>query len=124
MRKYTIVPLPVGIFTGITPLSRMCFGFIWDRYRVSGYNVAGTAGASRWVDDETRDVFCLYSHRELAADMGASERTVRRCLDELRDAGLIWWKRDGYQGPCRFFVHEGVAAYMRPSNSVTHDRAG
>ena len=117
MRKYTIVPLPTGVFEGITPLSRMCFGFIWDRYRVSCYNVSG--GHDAWYDYDWDETFCVFSHRELSEQVGASERTIRRCLDELRRAQLIETKRCEYQGACRFFIPEDVRAYMRPVGSVS-----
>ncbi|MDO5378491.1 MAG: hypothetical protein Q4G52_09175 [Clostridia bacterium] len=43
---YTIVPLPQGPFEGLDALARYAFGLIWDRYRVSSYNVTGCAGDS------------------------------------------------------------------------------
>lgn len=43
---------------------------------------------------------CWPSHRTIAADAHVSERTARRCLDELRDAGLVSWtgQSDGSGG--------------------------
>lgn len=113
-RLYTIVPLPTGPFEHIDALSRLCFGLIWDRYRVSSYNVTGTAGDSPWYDEDQEEVFCLYRQDELARDMGCSERTVRRCLETLREAGIIWWRKAVYKGANRYFVDPPIREYLWP----------
>lgn len=38
---------------------------------------------------------CCPGHAEIAAAIGAGERTVRRATEALRDAGIIAWKRNG-----------------------------
>ena len=112
-RLYTLVPLPEGPFRGLDPVSRMVFGAIWDRYKLSSYNVTGTPGDSPWYDHQTGAVFCVFSHAELAEAVGISERTVRRSLDALRDAGLLIWRKATYKGACRYYVTEYVRAYLR-----------
>ena len=118
MRKYTIVPLPAGPFERLDPLARMCFGFIWDRYKLSNYNVTGAADDSPWYDATVEAVYCVYSQHELAADIGCSLRTVRRCLDDLVNENVLWYRRCEYQGAARFYVSEHVCEYMRPTSSV------
>ena len=112
MQKYTIIPNPIGIFEGLDPLSRLAFGLIWDRYRLSSYNVTGTAGDSQWYDYERDEVFCLFNQAELAQMMGCGIRTVKRCLDTLRDAGLIDWRKADYKGVCRYYVQQYTREYM------------
>lgn len=116
MTKYTIVPLADGPFAGLDALSRMAFGLIWDRYKLSSYNVSGAAGDCEWYDHRREEVFCIFSHVELARLIGCSERTVRRCLGDLKDADVIDWRRCAYGGACRFYVHEHIREYMRPQS--------
>lgn len=110
---YTIVPLPMGPFAGLDPLARMTFGMIWDRYRLSGYNVTGCAGDSPWYDNDRGEVYCLYAQAELAQQMGCSERTIRRCLEDLREARIIWSRKAAYKGACRYYVYQGIRDYLR-----------
>ena len=110
-QKYTIVPNPVGPFAGLDPLSRLVFGLIWDRHRLSRYNVVG--GQERWIDRDG-NVFCLFSQAELAALSGMSERTVRRCLDDLRRAQIVSWQKSGFRGVNRYYIDLAVWHYLRP----------
>ncbi len=113
---YTIVPLPQGPFAALDPLARLCFGLIWDRYKISSYNVTGCAGGSPWYDYDEEEVFCVFGQDELAQQMGVSERTVRRCLADLKAAGLIWWRKAKYAGSCRYYVDYTACAYLRPQS--------
>ena len=44
---------------------------------------------------EAEDIFCWPSQEKLAEDLDTSKWTVIRCLNELRDYGLIDWKQQG-----------------------------
>lgn len=111
-KYYTLVPLPQGPFERLDPLARMAFGFIWERYKVSSYNVTGGGDNSPWYDPTVDEIFCVYDRAELAAVIGCSERTVRRCLDDLKAAGLIWWRKL-YGGACRYYVDKPIREYLR-----------
>lgn len=123
-KYYTLVPLPEGIFDGVPLIDRAVFGLIWERWRLSSYNVAG--GKNEWIDPLFEDVFCVYSHDELARQIGASEKTIRRALIDLRDEyGFITWRKASYKGSCRYFVEPGVCEYMsarRHDNMSDTDR--
>ena len=101
-QKYTIVPNPVGPFAGLDPLARLVFGLIWDRHRLSRYNVVG--GQERWID----------RNGELA---GLSERTVRRCLDDLRRAQIVSWQKSGFRGVNRYYIDLAVWHYLSPERA-------
>ena len=112
MQKYTIIPNPTGVFEGIDALARLTFGLIWDRYRLSSYNVTGAAEDSKWYDYRRDEIFCLYSQADLPEQMGCGVRTVKRCLDDLKAAGLIDWRKADYKGVCRYYVSEYTREYM------------
>ena len=114
-QKYTLVPLAQGPFIGIDPLARMAFGLIWDRYKVSSYNFIGAESESPWYDKTMDDVFCVYDQDELAREIGCSVRTVRRCLKDLNEAHLLYWRKATYKGACRYFVGYAAKAWLRRS---------
>lgn len=116
--KYTIVPLAEGPFEYCDALSRMAFGLIWDRYKVSDYNVTGAGADSAWYDEVYDDVFCVYNVGELAQKIGCSERTARRCLDDLQRQGVIFWRRAEYGGANRYFVTHRTKEYLRRDASL------
>ena len=61
------------------------------------------------VARENRAGECWPSHATLAAEARMSEKSVRRALDELRDAGHVSWVRrhrtDGGQSSNHYRVH-------------------
>ena len=109
---YTLVPRPEGPFQGLDPVSRMVFGAIWDRYRLSSYSVTGGDGS--WFDPREQAVFCVFTQQELAQLVGVSERTIRRSLDMLAADNLIWWRKATYKGANRYFIHAGIVEYLKP----------
>lgn len=111
MRKYTIVPLPVGPFAAQDPMARAVFGLIWDRLRLSAFNTTGNSG--QWMDEDTGAVFCYYAQADLAQDMGCSVRTVRRCMRDLEVARIIETRRVEYGGAYRISVPARIEDYMR-----------
>ena len=122
-KYYTLVPLPLGIFEGMALIDRAVFGLIWERYRLSCYKVAG--GCEDWVDDEDGSVFCIFSHAEMAAQIGTSEKTIRRSLQVLRDEHcLIDWRKASFKGACRYYIEPAASDYMaslRQDNTSVSD---
>lgn len=110
-KYYSLVPLPEGIFRDVPLMDRAVFGLIWERYKLSSYKVAG--GCEDWVDDQDGSVFCIFSHEELARLIGASEKTIRRSLNTLRNKYyLIDWRKASFKGACRYYVEQGAREYM------------
>lgn len=66
---------------------------------------------------------CFPSHATLAVETGLSERTVKRCLDELRDAGAVEWKRTGRSNRYRILKGEECRS-DRPPVSEQIGRGG
>lgn len=110
-KYYSLVPLPEGIFEGMSLIDRAVFGLIWERYRLSSYKVTG--GDETWADEQDGSVFCIFSHDELARLIGASEKTIRRSLIALRDEHmLIDWRKASFKGACRYYIERGALDYM------------
>lgn len=130
MAKWSMIPSAEGPFKGLDVMARYCFGLLYDRYKLSehtrenGSDRFVTERTKRWCDfhpvhfagDETLvtrpDTYCIYTQPELAKAMGCTERTVRRCIKELREAGLIETERGGYNGANRFFFTYAVYDYF------------
>lgn len=96
--------------------ARLVFGLIWDRCRLSAHNVLG--GDGRWVDDDGQ-VFCVYAQVELSEHSGLTDRTVRRCLDTLREKGLLYWEKTGFKGCNRYYPEYFVRDYLLKRESST-----
>lgn len=112
-KYYSLVPYPEGIFEGMDAISRVTFGIIWERWKLSSYNVLGTAGDCRWYDRDEEEVYCLFNQLELARLVGCSEKTIRRTLIYLHDEKhLIYWRKADYKGVCRYYVEKDVQRYM------------
>lgn len=55
--------------------------------------------------DYARDKdYCFPSHEQLAEDLDTSIDTIQRALQELKDYGLIDWKRMGYNRPNVYYI--------------------
>lgn len=113
MRKWALIPAPDGPFAALDLTARAVFGLVWDRWRLS--SAAALKGDERFVALAPPDgadcdgVFACYRQAELAAQLGVSERTVRRALDELERLGLVYRGRKEYGGSMR--LHVGRAAF-------------
>lgn len=112
-QKYMLIPLPQGLFRDYDLITRAVIGALYDRTRLSNYNLIGDPAGRAWYDDQEQRVYCVYSHAELAAQIGVGERTVRRTLARLHDDGLIWWRKATYMGANRYFLHEDITAALR-----------
>lgn len=113
---YLLVPLADGPFKGLGLTERAVFGAIWDRYRVSCYTQLGTPGDCEYMDSNG-EVFCYFRQDELAYIVGLSERSLRRALATLREAGLIRTRKVGYKGTCRYYVTYEAREWLRPQKS-------
>lgn len=105
-QKYMLVPLPNGIFKDYDLITRAVIGALYDRLKISNYNLMG--GNEHYYDRTEEQVFCIYTHAELAAQLGVSEKTVRRSLQRLKDDNLVWWYKATYKGANRYFLHYGI----------------
>ena len=47
---YQLVPLPQGIFAGMDLVTRAVVGLLYDRIRLSNYNLIGDPAGSQWYD--------------------------------------------------------------------------
>lgn len=90
---YQLVPLPQGIFAGMDLVTRAVVGLLYDRIRLSNYNLIGDPSGSQWYDPVEKQVFCIFTHEELAETIGVSERTIRRSLATLNADNLVWWRK-------------------------------
>lgn len=112
-QKYMLIPLPNGLFRGLDLCTRAILGALYDRLRLSNYNYIGSPDHPHWYDDQEQRIYCVYTHAELAAQLGVSERTVRRCLDVLREEQFIWWRKATYKGANRYFMDERIMKELR-----------
>ena len=105
---YQLVPLPQGIFAGMDLVTRAVVGLLYDRIRLSNYNLIGDPAGSQWYDTVENQVYCIFTHEELAQTIGVSERTIRRSLATLNADNLVWWRKATYKGANRYFLHDGI----------------
>ena len=120
--KYTIVPWASYPFDRCGPLSRYCFGLIYDRWKLS----ARADTWHKWVDEN--GIYCLYDQKELAHDLGVTLPTIRRCLDELEAEKCLKRERNGKRGACRYYIHsyalvglekpDGYAEYVQSKHNT------
>lgn len=110
-QKYMLVPLANGIFAEYDLVTRAVIGALYDRMKISEYNLLG--GDERYYDRIEQRVFCVYTHDELAAQIGVSEKTVRRSLERLKKDALIWWYKATYRGANRYFLSHGISDELR-----------
>jgi hypothetical protein len=113
---YQLVPLPQGIFSGMDLVTRAVVGLIYDRIRLSNYNLIGDATGQSWYDPVEQRVYCIFTHAEMAETIGVSERTIRRSLALLNEENLVWWRKATYKGANRYFLHECITDSLRSSS--------
>ena len=132
MAKWNMIPSAEGPFKDLDVMARYCFGLLYNRYQLSSQkHDQGNARFSEVREVRLCDafpfrpglrndtsvvsmafVFCVYTQSDLAREMGCTDRTVRRCLDDLRRVGVIETKRDGHNGALRFFFPPVVYNYF------------
>lgn len=137
MAKWNMIPSAEGPFSGLDAMARYCFGLLYDRYRLSlrsvgEYHSEKFLGARvvklsklnprKFAGDErtttTYETYCVYKQKDLAALMGCTERTVRRCMETLRDAGVIETERAGFNGANRFYIPSQIQAYFSTDEAM------
>ncbi|MED9821082.1 MAG: hypothetical protein U0J65_03520 [Christensenellales bacterium] len=111
-KYYSLLPLPIGKFAeeDLSLVDRAVFGMIYDRWRLSSYNVTG--GRETWYDYDVDDVYCIFAHDELARMIGVSEKTIRRSLTVLKTKGWIYWTKREYMGANRYFISRHIQEYI------------
>lgn len=112
-QKYMLIPLPQGLFEPYDLNTRAVIGALYDRVRLSNYNLIGDPAGCKWYDQQEGRVFCIFTHDELARQLGVSEKTVRRCLKTLYDDGLVWWRKATFRSANRYFLHEGITRELK-----------
>ena len=139
--KYVNVPTMHGPFASLDLYARAVFGLIWNRWQLS--QTAHENGSERFMqkrrvricdafpdrfpDDQSLITigftYCVYTQTELAAEIGCSERTVRRCIDDLLRSGVIEAERAGVRGANRYFIPNTIQRYFNPpSLPLSSDR--
>lgn len=112
-QKYMLIPLPQGLFESYDLTTRAVIGALYNRIRLSNYNLMGDPSGTAWFDQKEQRVYCVYSHAELAALLGVGERTIRRSLQLLKDDGAVWWYKAAYKASNRYFVHERIMQELK-----------
>ena len=90
--------LPEWILTsGLSARAIICYAILADRSELS-------RKTGKFRDQE--GTFIIYSVRDLAEQIGMSERTARYCLEELEEKGLIRTRKQGRTRPQKIYVFE------------------
>jgi len=130
--KYCMIPMANGPFEHVDLTARAAFGLIYDRWLLSRRTNEGAErpkfAVRRYVrlgdvikrranDNTVMPMlfdYCIYTQDELAHDLGVSERTVRRCIDDLCRAEVIQAERTGLRGANRYIIPSEVYRYFNP----------
>lgn len=72
---------------------------------------------------EDRNVYVIYTIKQMADDLDRSERTVKTALRELENAGLITRVRQGWNQANRIFLQipDRVQLSSRPEGNIVQD---
>jgi len=108
-----LIPLPEGLFRDYDLTTRAVIGALYDRIRLSNYNLIGNPHDCKFYDPQEERIFCVFTHDELGRQLGVSEKTVRRSLKLLEEDGLIWWRKATYKGANRYFLHEAITQALK-----------
>ncbi|MBQ8334311.1 MAG: replication initiator protein A [Clostridia bacterium] len=92
--------------------ARLIYTMFLDRYKLSKMN--------NWRDDEGH-IYIVYPIEHVSADSGMSDSTVRRAIEELKQAQLIITRRHGFSTPNRIYVKVPDDAKMTKPASVRRD---
>ena len=110
---YQLIPLPIGIFNGLSLLERAVFGLVYDRMKLSVNNHLNSCDGA-FLDEDEGDVYCIYRQQEMAEILGVSERTVRRAVSTLVDKHLLRTKKTRFQDANRYFIPFYIREQLRP----------
>lgn len=95
---YTLVPRPNYDFAGLDITARYAFGMLYDRWCLSKM----PENKARFTDNY--GIYCLYSRRALAADMGVSLPTLRKAIRALEERDLVWTRVANYGDSVRYYI--------------------
>lgn len=91
-------------FKNISSETKILCGCLLDRNSLSQKN--------GWVDGENR-VFCIYTIKEMQADLCCATEKISRVLKELEEIGLIYRKRNGRGKANYIYVMDYMAIYRK-----------
>lgn len=133
--KYIKVPMPRADFAKLDLTARSVFGLIYDRWLLSE-KTGDTSDRFRqvrevrvcdvWPDRFPNDrsmikvafTYCVYAQGEIAEHLGISERTVRRCIDDLARAKVVEVDRAGMRGANRYYIPTRIHRYLTPPEAL------
>lgn len=99
--NYQFVPVPRALARGFKDLSinaKWAYSLMLDRMMMSRRNI------DRFHDKN--GMFLLFNRSELAEVIGTSESTVKRIFAELKSAGLIETKAQGFGKPQKIYLRK------------------
>ena len=99
--NYQFVPVPRALARGFKDLSinaKWAYSLMLDRMMMSRQNI------DRFHDKN--GMFLLFNRSELAEVIGTSESTVKRIFAELKSAGLIETKAQGFGKPQKIYLRK------------------
>lgn len=131
MTKYIKVPMPQFEFKNLDLTARCVFGLIYDRWLLSRKTSETSERFTQVREVRVCDVYprrfpndkswiklafayCVYSQSEIAENLGISERTVRRCIDDLVREKVVEVDRAGMRGANRYFIPSDIDRYLNP----------
>lgn len=98
-KRESYYAMPKALFTSelksISIISKVLYALIRDRYELSLKN--------DWEDNEG-ETYLIFSRKEMCEMLGATDKTVKKCMDELITANLIREKRMGVNKANRIYV--------------------
>jgi len=108
--------LAAGEFAGnkMSSNARFLYTLLLDRHRISVKN--------GWFDD-SGEVYIYFKREEMEAQLGLSERTVSKVMQELKDLLLVEEKQQGLNKPNKIYLlspivgnDENADAYLDPDD--------
>lgn len=99
--NYQFIPVPRALAKGFKDLSinaKWAYSLMLDRMMMSRQNI------DRFHDKN--GMFLLFNRSELAEVIGTSESTVKRIFAELKGAGLIETKAQGFGKPQKIYIRK------------------
>lgn len=99
--NYQFIPVPRALAKGFKDLSinaKWAYSLMLDRMMMSRQNI------DRFHDKN--GMFLLFNRSELAEAIGTSESTVKRIFAELKSAGLIETKAQGFGKPQKIYIRK------------------
>ena len=99
--NYQFIPVPRALAKGFKDLSinaKWAYSLMLDRMMMSRQNID--------LFHDKNGMFLLFNRSELAEVIGTSESTVKRIFAELKSAGLIETKAQGFGKPQKIYIRK------------------